>query len=422
MDFIRHQIADGINLYLCETDKFTTLTVKVFVQNSLTAETAAANALIPMVLVQGTRSNPTRLSLAQKMENLYGSALGADVAKIGERQIMEFYFDMVAPHLIPNGDQVLAEGLATLGELITDPLVENGSFKQEYFQQEKTNLGKLVDGLINDKRAYAVWRAVKHMCKDEPFGLYKYGEREQIDQLQPEFVYQQYRRALASSPIDIFAVGPKLDQLPEMIRAWQWQRTTVQQLPPVTTKRDIREQEIHETRDVQQAVLVICCRTEQQYLSPDYYALMVANGVLGVYPHSKLFLNVREKASLAYYVGSSLEGTKGLITITAGIAPQAYQQAVDIIREQVAAMQAGSITDDELERTKIGLISGIRSMVDDPGSLIDRNLIGIVNQELRTPQTVMDSIAAVTKEQVQQAAQGIKLDTIYFLSGPKGEN
>src|SRR5690606_27038652 len=152
------------------------------------------------------------------------------------------------------------------------------------------------------------------------------------------------------------------------------------------------------------------------------YALMVANGVLGVYPHSKLFLNVREKASLAYYVGSSLEGTKGLITITAGIAPQAYQQAVDIIREQVAAMQAGSITDDELERTKIGLISGIRSMVDDPGSLIDRNLIGIVNQELRTPQTVMDSIAAVTKEQVQQAAQGIKLDTIYFLSGPKGEN
>lgn len=422
MDFVRHQIADGINLYLYETDKFTTVTVRVFIQDSLQAETAAANALIPMLLVQGTQAHPTRLALAQKMENLYGSALGADVSKIGERQIMEFYFDMAAPNLIPNGEQVLVEGLAALGELITDPLVENGRFKDDYFEQEKINLGRMVDGLINDKRAYAIWRAVKIMCKDEPFGLYKYGEREQIDALDPDFVYQHYRKTLASNPIDIFAVGPNLDQIPDMIKAWPWKRTKAQELSSVTVKKDISVQEIQETRDVQQAVLVMCCRTDQRYRSPDYYALMVANGVLGVYPHSKLFLNVREKASLAYYVGSSLEGTKGLVTITAGIAPQAYRQAVDIIREQIEEIQAGKITDEELTMTKIGLISGIKSMVDNPSSIIDRNLIGIVNNELRTPETVMDRIAAVTKEQVQQAAQGIRPDTIYFLSGPKGDN
>lgn len=421
VDFVHHKIAEGVNLYLYETNKFATVTVKVFVQDSLAPETVAANALIPTVLIQGTKSYPTRMSLVQKMESLYGCVLGADIDKIGERQIMEFYFDVVTPDLIPNGKQVFREGLAAFGELITDPLVEDGAFRKDYFQKEKINLAKMVDGLINDKQAYAVWQAVKAMCKDEPFGLYKYGERNQIEQLEPQAVYDHYRRLLQSNPIDIFAVGPSLENLPELISLWPWQRTALNELSQVSVREDIREQELHEKQDMQQAILVMGYRTAQRYLSPDYYGLLVANGILGAFPHSKLFINVRERASLAYYVNSSLEGSKGLLTVNAGIAPQTYGQAVDIIRRQVAELQNGSITDDELLRTKMGLISGIRKMLDDPGSIIDRNLIGIVHEELRSPQTVMDRIASVTKEQVQEAAQGLKLDTIYCLSGQKGE-
>jgi len=422
VDFIHHPLGDGINLYMYETDKFTTITVKVFVHNSLASDTVAANALIPMILVRGTQSYPTSMALAQKMEHLYGSALGADVVKIGERQVLEFYFDMIAPDLLPDGNQVLLEGLRTFGQLITQPVLENGMFKQDYFQQEKTNLGKWVDGLINDKRSYAIWRATKIMCADEPFGLYKYGEREQIDQLSLEQVYQHYRHIMRTSPIDIFAVGPSLGALPELLRSWPIERAQIATLPEVTIKQHVTPREVQETRDIQQAVLVMGYRTAQRYTSPDYYALMVANGILGGYPHSKLFLNVREKASLAYYVGSSLEGTKGIITVTAGIAPKSYHKTVDIIQEQVSLLQQGQISDDELERTKIALISGIQSMIDNPGSLIDRNLIGLVHNELRSPKTVIASINAVTKQQVQAAAEGIQLDTIYCLSGPRGEN
>ncbi len=422
VDFIHHKIAEGVNLYLYETNKFTTITLKVFIQDSLKPQTVAANALIPMILVRGTQSNPTKRLIAQQMENLYGCALGADVAKIGERQIMEFYFDMVHPSLLPDGERVLLEGINSFGELITMPFLENGRFKNSYFEQEKNNLGKMVDGLINDKRAYAIWRAIKVMCQDEPFGLYKLGEREHIDQLDPDFVYQYYRQSLAENPIDIFAVGANLSSLPDILRNWPWQRTSVREQPPLVEKKVVIPQEIHDVHDVQQGVLVMGYRTKQRYLSPDYYALLVANGVLGVFPHSKLFINVREKASLAYYVGSSLEGSKGLITISAGIAPSSYQQTVDIIKQQLADMEQGKISEVELEQTKIGLISGIRSMVDRPSSIMDRNLIGLIHNQLRTPQEVIDKIAAVTIADVQEVIKGLKLDTIYFLSGPKGEN
>jgi len=421
LNFAHHQIAEGVDLYLCETDKFATVTVKVFIQDSLALETAAANALIPLVLIQGTKSYPTRVELVQKMENLYGAAFWTDVEKIGERQILEFYFDVAAPHLIPNGRQVLREGLAAFGELITDPLAEGGAFHRDFFHKEQANLAKMVAGIINDKQAYAVWQAVKAMCKGEPYGLYKYGEREQIEKLEPEAVYAHYQELLQSNPIAIFVVGQSLEELPELIGAWPWRRKALKELPPVSVKEEVREQEIIETQDVHQAVLVMGYRTAQRYLSPDYYGLLVANGILGAFPHSKLFVNVREKASLAYYVDSSLEGSKGLLTVTAGIAPQSYGQAVEIIRRQVAELQYGTISDDELNRTKIGLISGIRKMLDDPAAVIDRNLIGLVHKELRSPQMVMERIAAVTKEQVQKAAQGLQLDTVYCLSGPKGE-
>ncbi len=422
MELTHQELDEGINLYLYKTDKFKTITAKVFIQNNLTSETVAANALIPMILRRGSQKYPTSLALSSKMEYLYGSALGADVMKIGERQIIEFYFDMVAPNLLPDGEKVLIDGFGTFGELITNPVTESGHFKQSYFQQERGNLGKIVDGLINDKRSYALWKAINSMCKNEPYGMYKYGERRQIDALENQIVFEQYRQMLATSPIDIFVVGSNLESVPRLIQNWNWQRKSSQPLASITEKTTIVPQEIRETRDVQQAILVMGYRTKQRYLSEDYYALLVANGILGAFPHSKLFINVREKASLAYYVSSSIEGSKGLLIITAGIAEESYQQAVEIINQQLVAIQKGEISEKELNQTKIGLISGLRSMVDSPTSVIDRNVLGIVHNQLRSPEEVIQRIASITKEEVQGAVESIQLDTTYFLSGRKGED
>jgi predicted Zn-dependent peptidase len=141
----------------------------------------------------------------------------------------------------------------------------------------------------------------------------------------------------------------------------------------------------------------------------------VGNGLLGGFAHSKLFINVREKASLAYYVSSSLEGSKGLLTITAGISGEQKEQAVEIIQRQVRDVQEGRISAQELEQTKRGLISSMRSMQDNPSSLVDRNLIGIVHEELRSIEEVVEAIEAVTLDSVVRAMGHLQLDTTYIL-------
>ena len=114
-------------------------------------------------------------------------------------------------------------------------------------------------------------------------------------------------------------------------------------------------------------------------------------------------------------MGSSIEGSKGLLTITAGISDDRREQAAEIINEQVRAIQAGQISHEELEQTKRGLISAMTSIHDNPTGIIDRNVIGIVEDELRSIDQVVEAISRVGHDDCVRVMQGIQLDTTYLL-------
>nr|WP_279401225.1 insulinase family protein [Piscibacillus salipiscarius] len=110
--------------------------------------------------------------------------------------------------------------------------------------------------------------------------------------------------------------------------------------------------EITEKQKVQQAKLHLGYRTGITYRDSDYRTLQVFNGVFGAFPHSKLFLNVREKHSLAYYAASRLESNKGLMLVFSGIAPDKFDQAKEIIIQQHEDIKSGQISEDEIDQTK----------------------------------------------------------------------
>lgn len=421
MDFTQHQLGPGVRLYLCETDKFKTLTCKAFIQQDLKAREAASTALVPLLLRRGSQRFPTTRDIARELEELYAADFGSDVLKIGERQILEFHFRMVDPALLPKGEELLRRGLEAFWEIASRPH-GNGRFFEPYFEQEKEILLQELEGLVNDKRAYALVRCTALMCGEEPFGIYKYGDPETVRSLANQEVYDHYRKLLNDYPLDIFVVGSRTEQAAEALAGLVQGREAQVVLNAPQRVEAGEPRYFEEAMDVQQAVLVMGYRTQITYPDEDYYALLVANGILGGFAHSKLFINVRERASLAYYVGSSIEGRKGLLTISAGISGDDQAQAVEIIQEQVRDMQEGRISDQELEQTKRGLISSMNSMNDSASALIDRNLIGVVHDELRTIAGVVEAISAVTLEGVVRAMEKVQLDTTYILrsSSQKG--
>ena len=153
-----------------------------------------------------------------------------------------------------------------------------------------------------------------------------------------------------------------------------------------------------------------------------YYPLAFYNGILGVFPHSKLFQNVREKASLAYFVFSRLERHKGIMIIAAGIDPAHYRKSMEIIQAQTEAIARGDITREEMENTRIGFINQLRAQADNPNSLVNFYLDADIGGRQHSLDEVIEKLEQVTPEEVVAAARKVKLDTVYFLHGEGRED
>lgn len=424
--FTRYGLAEGVNLYVQPSGKFKTTVVYVYFHMPLAEDTVTRNALLPMVLSRGSRDYPTTAQLSRHLDELYGASFGADVARRGEVHSVVFRIEVANEQHIPGENGLLAKGLDTLASVVTRPLADNGEFKAEYVQQESANLKQIIEGMINDKRRYSLVRCTEAMCKGEPFALYRLGRVEDLQTITPRSLLDHHQRMVSTAPVDILVIGDvNVDAVCDMV-----QRSFV--LPPAgpqgrvmpTTK--VKEspgrpvQDVVDRLDVNQGVLVIGFRTGTTIRDEDYFPMLVANGVLGGFPHSKLFQQVREKNSLAYYAYSAVETLKGLGFMYAGIEFEHMAKCKEIMIEQVKALQDGQISDEELQTTVSALVNDILSAADSPGAMADLAVDRVFSGRDISIEDRVAAYKSVTKEQVAAVAQKFALDTVYFLNKKEG--
>ena len=417
-------IPENINVHLLPIQKFKTVLVTVFIHQVLDKDLATWTALLPAVLQRGTQEYPTYRDLKTRLEELYGAELTADVIKRGERHVLSFSLEMINEKFAYD-ESLLEQGLSVLRSVIFAPLLENGRFKKDYVEQEKEQLAKEIQGLINNKINYAVERCFQVMCAEERFGVYKYGRVEDLEKITPEWLYDYYRKIIQENPIDVFVVG-EFD--PESVYSSLKETMScsrapgVKEIPPEEV--DILPQEVnyHEEKlPVNQGKLNLGYRTRVSYGDEKYVPLLFYNGILGGFPHSKLFQNVREKASLAYFAFSNLEKHKGVQVLGSGIDVSNYEKALGIIKEQVELMKKGEISSEEMENTRRGLLTQVKTLGDNPYNLVNFFLDGLIGNRSDNIESLVRRIESVTVDEVVNVAQEVNLDTVYFLRSLDGE-
>lgn len=423
-DSINILLPNGIRLTFIPTAKFKTISMALFIHQELAADKATLTALLPSVLERGSRLYPDNLTLRRALEELYGAELSTDVHKKGERHLISCSLEMMHGKYVGEGEQMLRRGLSILGGLIGDPLVVNGGFKESYVAQEKEQLANMIRSLINDKALYTVERCLQSMCSGERFGVFKYGQVEDLEEIDPASLWRYYRELLSTNPVELYVVGDlDAQQVEEVARETVHFHRGPQQdgLPDTEVYFEPPEVSFVEERmPVGQAKLVLGYRTNIAYRDPLYFALVMYNGILGGFPHSKLFLNVREKAGLAYYAYSRLERQKGIMLIAAGIEGSKYEMARQIIEQQVEAMARGRISEVELENTRRGLINQLRAGEDNPYQFINRQLDGEIGGKQYTTEEMLRAIEEVSPDEIKAAAGKVRLDTVYLLQGEEG--
>jgi predicted Zn-dependent peptidase len=410
-------------VYKINTGKFKTSTINIFFHDNLSKENATRNALFPAVLRRGSGRYPTYRDIALKLEELYGASFDCGTAKKGERQIIQFYMEFLSDRYIADSDGLFNKALSLLMDIVYNPVLEGGAFKSEYVEQEKENLKRLIEGRINDKGQYAVERCFEEMYRDEPYSVYEYGSVEDLARINGQNLYSYYRDCIARLPVSVYITGSvDDDKVQNMIGMLSdVRRSDIKQISPNIVKEAAAEvRNIDEKMDVSQGKLSLGFRTGIAPQNRDYYSLVVYNGILGGGIHSKLFQNVREKASLAYYVFSRLEKFKGLMLVSSGIEFQNRNKAVDIILKQMNEIKSGKISDYEFESTVKTIETGINSLKDNQLHIVDFYLSQCISGTDDDFDSFIKKIKAVGRQDVVDAAERIRLDTVYFLTAGNG--
>ncbi|HLR21038.1 MAG TPA: insulinase family protein [Tissierellaceae bacterium] len=412
----RIQIGNGIFLNLIKTDKFKSNLLSFYFTRPLIRKEVTLNALLPLVLKRGTRNYPTKLDIEKKLEENYGANLSIDVNKRGEKQVTRYTMEWVPETYLDNED-FNYEIIEILKEIIYNPILEDEAFNKEYVIQEKENLKRIIQGKINSKRSYAIDRCIEEMCKNERFSLYQLGYIEDLEDIDEKKLYRHYQYILETSPIEIFYVGDYNNDLVDFLKKENSiERKEIisipddQIIPSVQTKNMIQEE-----LDVNQGKLVIGYRTGITFKDKLYDALLIGSNILGGSPNSKLFKNVREKESLAYYISTSIFKYKSILFIDAGIEFDDFDKTVEIIKQELDNLRAGKFTEKDMDLSFKSLKASIESIKDSIFLISEYFFSQLLSGDNRNIEEVIQGLSNVSKEEIIEVSNKIDIDTIYFM-------
>lgn len=414
---------NGYTLHLIRTDKFKTNTLIWKMKAPLEQETVTFRALLPQVLQSGTKNYPTTSCLRSYMDDLYGATLQVDLSKKGEYHIVTFTIEIANETYLQDSEPLLQKAVELLKEVLLNPNVNQNAFDPETMEKEKRNLKQRIRSVYDDKMRYASVRLTEEMCKGERYALFVQGEADRVDEITGESLYQYYKKALAEDELDLYVIGDiDRGEAEKYCDTLSFQNREPKIIEPEQKQTDRDFKTIVERQDLKQGKLNIGYRTNIRYGDPAYFHLQMFNGIFGGFPHSKLFINVREKANLAYYAASRIESHKGLLMVMAGIDEKNYERATTIIHEQMTAMKSGDFSDQELEQTKAVIQNQFLEAIDTARGLVEILYHNVVARAHIKPEDWIDEVVKTTKENIMAAAEKVELDTIYFLTGGKGDN
>ena len=412
----------GLRVHIIPTDKYKTNTFVFRLKAPLNEETVTERALLPYVLQSATEKLPSVIRLRQYLEELYGSSLAVDVSKKGEDHIISIYVDIANEVYLHDAPPLFEKALSMLSDIVLHPATEGNGFLSSIVESEKRALLQRIEATYDDKMRYANERLIEEMCKVEPYRLSANGKKESVMSITNESLYQYYQKVLAEDEMDLYIIGDISENAVDLVsKYFSISTRPVRERNVLLHRRNNEEKEVVEKQELKQSKLHIGYRTFVTYKDEDYFALQLFNGLFGGFSHSKLFVNVREKNSLAYYAASRFESHKGLLFVMSGIEAKNYEKAVEIIKEQMFAMQNGEFSEEEIHQTKSVIQNQILEAIDTPRGFVEMLYHGIISDRTRPVEEWLTGIESVTKEEIVKVAKNIELDTIYFLQGTEGE-
>lgn len=420
----RKQIGEGVFMNSVTEPKFKSDRISLCLVTPLEKEKATVNALVPFVLRKGCKSCPDFTKLNKKLAEMYGAILDADVAKHGDSQIVEVSIQFTDDRFAIGGENMTETAAKLLSDIVFEPNFDaNGLFPEIDLELEREFLIDTIESDLNDKRVYAIGKALKLVFENEPFGVKRYGYVEDAKAITAESLAKAWKNLVETSRIEIFFAGPGDPEIAGKVFAEKI--SSVERKPVKAEHFEIIDyspfKEAEESMDIVQGKLVMIFRMGAPKTEREKNAARVLSALYGGTAFSKLFMNVREKMSLCYYADSHFERGSGIMIVDCGIEFENREKAQQEIVNQLELVAKGDFTDDEFENTKGAILNSLGSVGDTLYSVEGWYMSGIVEDNIITPEEDKKAIEEIIREEVMKAAEKAKLAAVFFLKGGEKE-
>ena len=412
-------LGPGIRLRCIPDSRFKQGCLSLQLVRPMCREEASRNALLPAVLLRGTKAYPDLRAITLRLDDLYGASVGTLVRRVGDYQTTGFYCGFMEDRFALEGDAILEPMLEFVGQLLLEPVLEDGCFREDFVESEKRNLIASIESQLNDKRAYAMEQMIRTMCKGDSFGIPRLGEISDAQAVTPRDLYDHYQKILRESRVELLYVGSApQEQVAALLKGLfdKIDRNYVN-LPEQSLLRTGPESDTVRQMDVNQGKLCMGLVSDITIRDEAFVPMQLLNHIFGGGMTSKLFMQIRERQSLCYAIGSGFHGSKGLMTVSAGIDSGMKEAVQQGVMAQLEACCRGEITPEEVTAAKESLRSSLLATQDSPGALEGYYATAALSGLPLTPDAYIQAVEETTLEQIVAAAKTLKLHTVFFLKG-----
>ena len=215
----RTELLPGVFLTAVQDRRFKTACFSLSFLRPLRVGEAAMNALLPSVLLRGSKKTPSIRAIADRLDDLHGASVGALVRKKGEVQLTGLFADCLEDQYA--GETVFLQLLDFVSELLFCPQMENSAFLPQLVQQERQNLQNAMQSVLDDKGAYCERQMLRSMCRGERYACGRLGEPEELDAIDARTLWTHHESLLASSRVELFYLGSQSADEIAVVRFWR---------------------------------------------------------------------------------------------------------------------------------------------------------------------------------------------------------
>lgn len=388
-------LPNGLRLVSVAMPESQSTTVLVLFATGSKYETKTINGIshfLEHMFFKGTKKRPTTLALSEYLDRV-GGEYNAFTA-----QEMTGYYAKVAPEYI---DMAL--------DRVSDILL-NSKFDAAEIDKERGVILEEINMFLDNPTRYVgdLWEEL--LYGDQPAGWKILGTKENIAKL-PREQFLKYFNGHYQTKNAVVCVAGKIDKdiVKKVAKYFGKLKRGEGKAKLAVKEKQAKPEVLVYNKTTDQTHLCLGVRAFDMF-HQDRYALSVLSAILGGMMSSRLFISVREKKGLAYYVRSSAElyTDSGFFVTQAGVTNNKIEEAIAAILVEYKKVCVQKINALEITKAKDWLRGTLRLGLETSDELA--SWVGVqelLKREILTPEQIFSKIKAVSAADLQRVARDI---------------